>query len=163
MEFQLILSLIFQYTFLTAFGQESHVSYLAVPYSLSLMKHTACTGRGYALYDLECILNTDRHENRKHSLAHWLNARLTGDALGPAWPRKAHCQTDMLPASSESGQEGTAHLRIWHRVPRFEWHPWGEPKTWDMSLNQSISTFLTREWGTLFHSWLMSAEVIVWM
>ena len=43
MEFQLVLSLIFQYTFLTAFGEKRLVSYLAVPYSLSLIKHTACT------------------------------------------------------------------------------------------------------------------------
>ena len=34
--------LIFQYTLLTAFGQERLVSYLAVPYSLSLIKHTVC-------------------------------------------------------------------------------------------------------------------------
>ena len=32
MEFQLVLSLTFQYTFLTAFGQKRLVSYLAVPY-----------------------------------------------------------------------------------------------------------------------------------
>ena len=37
-----VLSLIFQYTFLTAFGQNRLVSYLAVPYSLSLIKHTVC-------------------------------------------------------------------------------------------------------------------------
>ena len=36
MEFELILSLIFQYTFLAAFGPKRLVSYLAVPYSLSL-------------------------------------------------------------------------------------------------------------------------------
>ena len=43
MEIQLVLSLIFQYTFLTASGQKRLVFYLAVPYSLSLIKHTACT------------------------------------------------------------------------------------------------------------------------
>ena len=43
MEFRLVLSLIFQDTYLTAFGQKGLVSYLAVPYSLSLIKHTACT------------------------------------------------------------------------------------------------------------------------
>ena len=42
MEFQLVLSLIFQYTFLTVCGQKRLVSYSAVPYSLSLIKHTAC-------------------------------------------------------------------------------------------------------------------------
>ena len=41
-EFLLVLSLIFQYTSLTAFGQKRLVSYLAVPYSQSLIKYTAC-------------------------------------------------------------------------------------------------------------------------
>ena len=43
MEFQLVLSLIFQYTFLTDFGQKRLVPYLAVPHSLSLIKQTACS------------------------------------------------------------------------------------------------------------------------
>ena len=46
LEFQLVLSLIFRYTFLTAFGHKRLVSYLAVPYSLSLIKHTVCISLG---------------------------------------------------------------------------------------------------------------------
>ena len=40
-----VLSLIVQYTFLTAFGHKRLVSYLAVPYNLSLIKHNACRER----------------------------------------------------------------------------------------------------------------------
>ena len=43
MEFSLVLSLIFQYTFLTALEHNRLVYHLAVPDSLSLIKHTACS------------------------------------------------------------------------------------------------------------------------
>ena len=43
LKFALVLSLIFQYTFLTAFGQKRLVSCLAVPHRLYRLKHTACS------------------------------------------------------------------------------------------------------------------------
>ena len=54
----MVLSLIFQYTFLTAFGQKRLVSYLAVPYSLSLIKHTACNFLVFAIDILLSLLKT---------------------------------------------------------------------------------------------------------
>ena len=86
MEFQLVLSLIFQYPFLTAFGQKRLVSYLAVPYSLSLIKHTACTvaigggdvGGVQSQMGRIPFRSTDRISWRVFNVRSWCRAGLEG-------------------------------------------------------------------------------------
>ena len=62
MEFLLVMSLIFQYTFLTAFGQKRLVSYLAVPYKTL---HTVCIAQSHLDHDVrrEDVLREEHPED----------------------------------------------------------------------------------------------------